>query len=171
MGPVYPKNMQDLTITNRHVCLHQRLQNLCLRKNPKIWMVIVARIRSGIAIYPSRRVPAFSQGRRCIEVTRWQIPEWYLSVIKHSSGKSPEDLAHGKIPKICLRGNSNMHLPLPCLMTWRLTSYTVDACEILHRQTDGWNPINYGMFTTSQQLIPISSIHRMWCRQCGKYCQ
>ena len=33
---------------------------------------------------------------------------------------------------------------------WFLYGGTVDGCEILHHQTDGWNPINNGMFTTYQ---------------------
>ena len=38
---------------------------------------------------------------------------------------------------------------------------TVDGCEILHHQKDGWNPINNGMFTTVFNWCRISSIHRI----------
>ena len=38
---------------------------------------------------------------------------------------------------------------------------TVDGCEILHHQEDGWKPVNNGMFTTYQLVQDFATIHSM----------
>jgi hypothetical protein len=40
-----------------------------------------------------------------------------------------------------------------------MLNHTVDGCEILHHQKDGWNPINDGMFTTYQLVQDFATTH------------
>ena len=46
---------------------------------------------------------------------------------------------------------------------WRFSIATVDGCEILHHQKDGWNMLkpykSWDVKTTYQLVIRISSIH------------
>ena len=54
-------------------------------------------------------------------------------------------------------GTSNLDYQIPEMAIELL--YTVDGCEILHHQKDGWNPINNGMFTTYQLVQDFATIH------------